>query len=73
MIDLEPFGHEAVLRSHHVVVIVLRKARMQPVAGLARPAVTDTVGKDDVVTARIEELPAAKQHVGELRREELPA
>src|SRR5271154_4196951 len=59
------------LRRHHVVVVILRKVRVHTVAGLAGFSVTDVIRQNDVVAGDIEELSRAKQHAGELRREEL--
>ena len=70
MVHLEPFGEERVMRSHHVVVRVLREARVQAVARLARLAVPDAVGQDDEVSRRIENLSRAEQLPAEGLRQE---
>src|SRR5439155_15690569 len=50
-----------VLRANHVVVRVLRKARVQAVARLARLPVADAVGQDDEVARGVEELTGAEE------------
>src|ERR1019366_9864173 len=52
---------EQVLRPHHVVVRVLRKARAQAIARLARLAVADAVRKDDEVARGVEKLAGAEE------------
>ena len=70
VIDLQPFGHQPVLSLDHVLVPVTREAGVEPVAGLARPPVTDAVGQDDVVPCRVERLPLAEEFARELGSEE---
>jgi hypothetical protein len=55
------------LQAHHVGVAIVGELRTQAVAGLARSAVADVVGQDDVVAVRIEHGPFAKHLVGEAR------
>ena len=61
--------HQPVLRVDHVVVVVLREVRAQPVGWLARLAGADRVGNDDVVAARVERLAGAEQLAREGRRQ----
>jgi hypothetical protein len=69
--DSEPLKHQP-LRLDHVVIIVSREARPEPVARLGRAAVADGVGQDDVIAGDVERLAGTVKLVGELRREELP-
>ncbi len=62
----EPLRQQPMLRAHHIVVGVARKARTQAVAGLARTAVPDAIGKDEEVARRVEQLPRAEQDAREL-------
>ena len=65
MIHLQALCQQRVLRHHHVVIVVLRKVRVQAVAWFARSAVADAVRQDEVVAAGIERLALAEQHPGE--------
>ncbi len=65
VIDLQALGEQVVLGAHHVVVVVLREAHVEPVARAARFAVADPVGEDDEVFRRVEELPGAEELAGE--------
>ena len=69
MIDAEPFGQKPVLRHDHVVVVVVGKPGAKAVAGLARLAVPNVVGKDDEVPGRVQELPGTKEDTAKLRGE----
>src|SRR5271157_3756614 len=71
MIYAQPFADEPVVRGGHVVIIVLRKMRVQAIAGLGRFSVADAVGKNNEVARRIEKLAWTKKYGGELRREKL--
>ena len=71
MIDNEAVMHERVLERDHVVVVVMREARVHPVARLRGFSVADVVGKDDVIARGIEKPAGREEHVGELRPEEL--
>ena len=66
MVDAEPVRQQLVLRRDHVVVVVLRKACAQSVAGLAGLAVSNVVGQDDEVAIHVEQLPRTEQHTGKL-------
>ena len=66
-------SQQAPLCLDHVVVVVLRKVRVQPVARLARAAVTDAVRQHDPVARRVERRAGAIELVGELRAHELAA
>ena len=72
MINTHPLREQVVLRAHHVVIVVLRKVRVQHIARLARLPVTHIVGKDDVVAVDVEGLTRSVQNIGELRLQELP-
>ncbi len=54
MIDAQPLRDQRVLRGDHVVVIVVRKLRAQPVARLRGLSVTDPVGQNDIGMRGIE-------------------
>ena len=60
MIDAEALAEQLVVRGDHVVVVVLRKMRVQSVAGLRGLSVADAVGKDDEVARRVQKLPRSK-------------
>src|ERR1700722_1550997 len=72
MIDVQSFLQQLALCRHHVVVVVLRKARVHAIARLARFSVTDIVRKDNEIAVRVEQLTGAKQHVRKLWSKELP-
>ncbi len=71
MVHAEAFLEQFVLRRDHVVVVVLRKVGVHPVARLAGFSVADVVGKDDEVAGGVEQLAGAEEDVGKLRGEEL--
>ncbi len=71
MVHAQTVLEQFMLRRDHVIVVVLRKVRVQAVARLAGFSVADVVGKDDEVTRRVEELPGPEEDIGELWREEL--
>ena len=56
MIDLQPKGEHCILRGHHVLIVILRKVRVQPVAGSAGLSVTDAVRQYDEIPGRVEQL-----------------
>src|SRR6185437_5292188 len=56
-----------------VVVTVMGKMRVQPVARFARFPVANVVGKNNVVTADVERLAGAEQRAGEVRVQKLMA
>lgn len=58
MVHVEAFFDELVLCGDHIVVIVVRKFRVQAVAGLARFSVANAVGNDDVITRDVEQAVA---------------
>ena len=61
-------GQQAILRHHHVVVIVFRKARAQAVRGPRRLAGAERIRNDDEIFGGIERLAGAEQ----LARKSLP-
>src|SRR5579885_1917252 len=71
VIDFQRLGEQKVLRFDHIVIVVMRKARVQPIAGLAGMAGTDSIGKDDEVPAGVEKLARAEQNSGEVLCNEL--
>src|SRR5262252_5470223 len=73
MVYTQAFLEQFVLRSDHVVIVILWKMGAQAVARFARLPVADVVGKDDEVTAGIKELARTEKDVGKLRREKLVA
>src|SRR6185312_13533305 len=60
-------------RTHHIVVIVLRKMRAQAIARLAGFPVADIIGKDDEVPVRVQKLSGSKKKPGEDWPEKTPA
>jgi hypothetical protein len=60
MVDAKFFLQQFMLRRGHIVVFVLWKLRVHPVAGLARFFVAQVVGKDHVVEAHVQQLPRSK-------------
>ena len=73
MVDAQSFLQQFVLRRHHIVVVIVRKTRMQAVTGLAGLPMPDTIREDDVIASRVEQLAWPKQFTCELRRDELLA
>ncbi len=69
----QPLFQQAALGVDHVVVAVVREARAQAVAGLARLAMADAVAQDDVVTRRVQHAARPEQLAGKLRPQELGA
>ena len=69
MIDMEAIDQHSVLGGDHVVIVVVRKVHTQAVGRLARLAMTDVVGKDDVILRDIEGLPRSEENVGKDRVE----
>src|SRR5438132_9441316 len=57
---------EFVLQLDHVVVVVMWKLPLKAVARFARIAVTNVVGNDDEVSARVEQSAGLEQHVREM-------
>src|ERR1035438_10750655 len=73
MVYFQPIDEHLMLYSHHVVVVVMRKAGMQPIARFAGLPMPDPIRQDDVVAGHVEQLPRTKQHARELRRDKLLA
>ena len=73
MIDAQAFGQQPVLRGDHVVVAVFRKAGTQLVTRFGRPAVSNIVGKHEVILRCIERLARAVQLAGKFRPQKLRA
>ena len=69
VLDAEPFGQQAVLRRHHVVVVVARELGALAVRRLGRLAMADGIGQDDEVLGRVERLARAEQFAAECRRQ----
>ena len=69
MIDMEAIDQHGVLGGDHVVIVVVREVHAQAVGRLARLAVADVVGKDDVELRDIERLPGPEENVGKDRVE----
>ena len=70
MINVQAVHQHGVLGGDHVVVVVLRELHAQAVGGLARFAMADVVGKNDVELRDIERLSGPKKHVGKDRVEQ---
>src|SRR2546429_19896 len=73
MVYAKALAEKLVVRGDHVVIVVLREARVQSVARLRRFPVTNAVRKNDVVAVRIQELPGTEELPGKLLLEELLA
>ena len=61
MADAQVLGEQAILRHHHVVVIVFRKARAHSVRGPRRLAGPERIRNDDEIFGGIERLAGAEQ------------
>ena len=70
MIDVEALDQHGVLGGDHVVIVVLREVHAQAVGRLARFAVADVVGQNDVELRDIERLAGPEKHVGKDRVEQ---
>ena len=64
---------QRMLRGDHVRVGVLRKARVQAVAGFAGFSVSDPVRQYDEILVAVEQLTASEQHAGEMLVEQAAA
>src|SRR5215469_13010309 len=73
MVHAEAFGQQKVMGGDHVVVIVLRKMGVHPIAGLRGFSVADAVGKDNVVARNVQKLSGSVQYARKIRDEELMA
>jgi hypothetical protein len=71
MVHPEFFCEKPVLGIHHVIVSIVRKARVKPIAGLARLTVAYTVREDEEVTGRVEELSGSEKNACKVVTEEL--
>ncbi len=67
MIDVEAVHQHGVLGGDHVVIVVLREVHAQAIGRLARFAVADVVGKNDVEPGDVEGLAGPEEHVGKDR------
>src|ERR1022692_3813405 len=65
MIHLQALRQQRVLRDHHVLVVVLRKMRVQAIARFAGSAVADAVRQDEIEATSVEQLALAEQDSGE--------
>src|SRR5688500_4394188 len=61
------------LQPHHVRVAITRKTHLQAVARLTRLAVSEVVGQDDEIPARVEQLPFSEKATAERLAHELPS
>jgi len=61
MVDSKAVPDQSVLGGHHIRVVILRKMRVQAIAGLAGFSVPDAVLQDDVVVADVEKLAGSEQ------------
>ena len=68
--DPQQFARHAMLRLHHVAVVVMREAGAQAVARLGRAAVADAVDHHDVELRDIQRLAGAEHAAGEPRPHE---
>ena len=69
MFDAKAFRHQPVLGIDHVVVVVLREFRLQPIRRLGGFAGTERIRDDDEVLFRIERLALAEKLASKTRRE----
>jgi len=65
--DAEAFGNQAILRQHHVVVVVAREFRLQSVRWLRRFSGAERVRQDDEIFRGVERLTRAEQLTRESR------
>jgi hypothetical protein len=59
--------HQAILRLHHVVIVVFRKTGAQSVGGLGRLPRPDGVGQNEEVRGGVERLTRPEKFAGEVR------
>src|SRR4029077_5708296 len=71
MIRAEAFFQERVVRGDHIVIIVLWKMGVHPVAGLRGFPVANAIRKNNEVSRGVQKLPRAKQFVSKNGRKEL--
>ncbi len=71
MIHLQPERDQRILCGHHILIVVLRKVRVQPVAGSAGLSVTDAVRQNDEISGRVEQPSFPEQNTAELIRQEI--
>ena len=57
MVHAQPLFQQLVLRSNHIVIVILRKTSVHAVARLARLSVTDVIRQNDVIGRDIQKLP----------------
>ncbi len=73
VIHAQAFGQQLVLGLDHVVVVVVGKARVQPIRRLGGLAVADAVREDHEIALRVEQAAGGQQHAGELRADQAVA
>src|SRR5207253_626575 len=61
--QLEPAGHQRVLRRHHIADRVAREILSQPVLWRGRIPAADRVDRDDEILVRVERLPRSDHRV----------
>ena len=57
MIHFQSVGEQRVMQRDHVVIVVIGKMRVHPVARLRRFSVPDAIHKDQVIARCVEHLP----------------
>src|ERR1700742_3758299 len=69
MIHTETVHEHLVLRSDHVVVVIMRKFHPQTIRRLRGVALTDVIGKNQIVARDVQRLARSEENVGENRIE----
>ncbi len=65
VIDAHLLGHNGIIRLDHIIVRILREFHVQTVAGFARFAMADAIGKDDKIFSGVEGLAGFEEMAGE--------
>src|SRR6478736_3684976 len=73
MADAEMLCQKAILRLHHVVIVILRETRAQSIGGFRRFARPDGVRKNDEVGGGVERLARSEKFAAEIRAQKCTA
>src|SRR5262245_28981788 len=73
MIDAQPFLHQQVVSTHHVLIVVVRESGAQAVARLTGTPMADRIRKDDEISVGVERLALAEKLAAEAGAQKWPA